>query len=132
MRQTYNTLTQDPFCSSNPSVNHIIKITLAVLVPHIAMLFITRSYHSLILIVCSIAAAQLAQIGSAFIKKTKDFFSWAVLLQAVLIGMFVPAQYPAAVVFFAVFCILFLQKMSHIPLMRYHAHQVQFCSLHHR
>ena len=111
MRQTYNVLTRNPFCSSNPSVNNIVKITLAVLVPHIAMLFITRSYHSLILIVCSIAAAQSAQIGSAFIKKTKDFFSWAVLLQALLIGMFVPAQYPAAVVFFTVLCILFLQKM---------------------
>ncbi|MGI5172085.1 RnfABCDGE type electron transport complex subunit D [Treponema sp. OMZ 840] len=111
MRRTYDFITLDPFCSSSPSVTDIIKMSLVVLLPQIVMLFITKSYASLYIILCSIIAALLSQICFALMQKTKAFFAWPPVLQAVLVGLFLPASYPLPFIFCTVFCVLFLQNI---------------------
>ncbi|ERJ93635.1 hypothetical protein [Treponema lecithinolyticum] len=69
MRQKYNTITLNPFCCSNPSVNDIAKTILIVLCPQILMLFATKSVSSVILLACSVFASCAAQALFAVLKK---------------------------------------------------------------
>lgn len=111
MRHNYKHITLNPFCSSNPSLSGIIKMSTAVLIPQVVMLFITESYKSLILLLCSIIAAQCALILYAFIKKSRTFWSWPIIFEGFLAGMLVPAEYPPVSLFIAVFIVLLLQNL---------------------
>lgn len=111
MRHNYKHITLNPFCSSNPSVNDIMKMSIAVLFPQIIMLFVTRSYNSLILLLCSAAASECAQLIYAVIKKTRAWLSWPIIFEGLIVGMAVPAGYSAVHLFFTVFIVLLLQNL---------------------
>ncbi|WP_428771543.1 RnfABCDGE type electron transport complex subunit D [Treponema sp. HNW] len=111
MRHNYKHITLNPFCSSNPSLNGIMKMSIAVLLPQIIMLFITKSYNSLVLLLCSIIAAQGAQVCYAVIKKSRAFLSWTIMFEGVIAGMLIPAGYPPHTLFIAVFTVLLLQNL---------------------
>lgn len=109
MRHNYKHITLNPFCSSNPSVNDIMKMSIAVLLPQIVMLFVTRSYNSLILLLCSTAAAQCAQLIYA-VKKSRALWSWPIIFEGLIVGMAVPSGYSPVHLFFTVFTVLLLQN----------------------
>lgn len=111
MRQKYNTITLNPFCCSNPSVNDIAKTILIVLCPQILMLFATKSISSVILLVCSVFASCAAQALFAVLKKNFPLHIGEAVIQGILIGMFLPAGYPYFIAFAAILCILFFQKL---------------------
>lgn len=111
MRHNYKHITLNPFCSSNPSLNGIIKMSIAVLVPQFIMLFITGSYDSLFLLLCSITAAQCAQLIYAVIKKSRTLWSWTIIFEGLIAGMAVPNEYPPLTFFIAVFTVLLLQNL---------------------
>ncbi len=111
MKKYYKRLTPNPFCSLTPSIDTIAKLTLAVLTPHILMLFFTESFRSLLLLACVLCAAHLSRFCYAFIKKSKMFFSWPTVLQGMLIGMFLPDSYPPAAAFFTAFAVLLFNDM---------------------
>lgn len=111
MRHNYKHITLNPFCSSNPSLNDIMKMSIAVLLPQIVMLFVTKSYNSLVLLLCSVIAAQGAQILYAVIKESRAFWSWTIIFEGLIAGMSVPAGYPPFTLFAAVFTVLLLQNL---------------------
>lgn len=110
MKNNYTMLTNAPFCNSNPSINTVFKVFMLTLIPHIGMLFITKSYPSLILLGITIVAAFFADILFALIKKSKEYITIPTFAQGVFIGFFLPSSYPPITAFLTVFVVLLCQK----------------------
>jgi len=102
MKNKYKLLTLAPFCYSNPSVGSSSKLVIFLLIPQIVMLFITKSYNSVMEIFVAILAALASDvIYSLFVKKS-IFPSITVFMQGLLIGFFVPEGYSFVLLFFVV------------------------------
>jgi len=100
----------NPFCFTVPSVSTITIGFICVLIPHIIMLFITKSYNSIILILCStISSCMVEIIDSIFIRK-KNTDTLTALMQGILIGMLIPSEFPPIALCCIVFFMLYISK----------------------
>jgi electron transport complex protein RnfD len=101
-----------PYWYASPSFKVIITGTLLVLVPQVIMLFVTKSYASIVIICASIAASLLAEALNKAFRGTSGFQGLSALLQGLLTGMFFPAAYPPLSVFTLTLFTLLLAKYT--------------------
>ena len=108
----YKNITLKPFSYIIPSVGSATKGMLLLLVPQIIMLFVTKSYGSLLRIAITLVASLTAEaIYISGIKSHKSFLLPAAI-QGVLIGMLLPSTYPPVAIFFITLCSLLLTKYA--------------------
>ncbi len=97
---SWGAITLKPFVYTTPSMHTILISTLVFLVPQLVMLFLTKTYSSLLLVLFSVLGSLLAEVVYASIRRTFAF-SWMVaVIQGVLVGMLVPSTYSFAAIFF--------------------------------
>ena len=101
-----------PFCYIFPSFNMITSTMLIVLVPQIIMLFITKSYQSLILLASSIFASHCAEALDKLAIRKKRYDFLIATFQGLVIGMFLPAGYPPVTIFFIVLVSLLISRYA--------------------
>lgn len=99
-----------PFCFLTPSVSTISVTILCILLPQILMLFLTRSFNSLLLLCCSITASLATEAVDKLCIRKQHFSVLPVLIQGILIGLFIPADYPPVAFFFLTAIMLLLTK----------------------
>lgn len=110
MKKTYRDLTIAPFTYLTPSLTNISATILIVLCPQIIMLFITKSFQSLSVILVSIIASVLAELTSNKIRRTFTLFDLTSIVQGLFIGMFLPASYPLIPVLLITYLSLLIVK----------------------
>lgn len=103
MKQKYKFLTLAPFTYSTPSIGTSTKIALGLFLLQIVLLFIAKSYLSVVQIAISILATVMADIVYSFFKKKNMFPSIIVFFQGLLVGMFVPEGYSLILLFIITF-----------------------------
>lgn len=101
-----------PFCYIYPSLNMIISTMLIVLVPQVVMLFVTKSYQSLFLLVSSIFASHCAEALDKLAIRKKNYDFLIATFQGLVIGMFLPAGYPPVAIFFIVLVTLLISRYA--------------------
>ena len=99
-----------PFYNSKPSIDDSAKFSLLLFIPQIVLLFLSKSYGSLIILFVSILASITADFIDICFKHTKFRIDFTVILQGLFIGLFIPENYPPAVVFIIVPIVLLLSK----------------------
>lgn len=103
---------QNPYIYVSPSTRTILSVMVCLLLPQIVMLFITRSYSSLVVLLAAVLASVLAEALYG-LKKKSSTITWLVaLLQGLLTGFLLPATYPPVAVFIICFCALVLGKYA--------------------
>jgi len=108
----YKSVTLRPFSYLYPSVGTATTVMCVLLLPQIAMLFVTQSYASLIVLFAAVAASLAAEgIYIGLIKSHQSFWIPAVI-QGILIGLLLPSTYPPVAVFFIALCSLLLTKYA--------------------
>jgi electron transport complex protein RnfD len=107
----YNAMLR-PYWYATPSFRVIIIGTLLVLVPQVIMLFVTKSYASLVIICSAIAASLLAEALNKALRGTAGFDALFACLQGLLTGMFFPAAFPPLSVFTLTLFTLLLTKYA--------------------
>ncbi|MCM1320742.1 MAG: RnfABCDGE type electron transport complex subunit D [Bacteroides sp.] len=105
-------VTTAPFLHFTPSVHIRSRVLLLSFLPHICMLMYTKSYSSLYILIASAAASFCAELLHCALRRTADIQNGTFLLQGFFIGMFVPAGYHPAAVFFVSFGSLLLIKYA--------------------
>ncbi|MCQ2981180.1 MAG: RnfABCDGE type electron transport complex subunit D [Treponemataceae bacterium] len=101
-----------PYCYSIPSVHETARLTCFLLLPQVLMLVLTASYRSLAVLGVALLAGHAAQLSDTFFRKQKYVFSWDAVLQALLIGLFIPSGYPLWWLFLIVLCSLLVCKYT--------------------
>ncbi len=112
MNKPYKKISLAPYSYSIPSVSETARLTCILFLPQVLMLVLTESYKSLAVLAVSVVAGFAAQIGDDFFRKQRFVFNWDVVLQALLIGMFVPADYPLWWLFLILVCSLLMGKYT--------------------
>ncbi len=106
----YKNLTLSPFTYLRPSLNTISISLICVLLPQVLMLLITKSFRSVFLILISITASFLAELIYKKITRKTFYENSLFIFQGLVIGFFVPENYPPVVLFLLVFIILLIVK----------------------
>jgi len=112
MNNQIKKVTVSPYCYSIPSVHETARVTSILLLPQVLMLVLTASYRSLAVLAVTVLAGYTAHISDLFFRKQKFRFSWDTLLQSLLIGLFIPAEYPLWWLFLIVLCSLLVCKYT--------------------
>lgn len=106
----YKTVFLGPFSYLKPSVRTEAYIVLSLLVLQVLMLFVTKSFSSLFILL----AALLASYAVDFINKEQNFrdsfIVMASTIRALMIGLMLPSGFPPLAVFFVSFFVLFMNK----------------------
>lgn len=110
MSKNYRDLTIAPFSFLTPSITNISTTILILLVPQILLLFLTKSFSSIILIIVSIIASVLAEFTSNKIRHINTLFDLTAIVQGLFIGMFIPQSYPIIPVLLIVYLSLLMIK----------------------
>ncbi len=109
-KDCYNKISVAPFLTFTKSVALRMLFIWATLVPQLALLLVTKSYSSLLIVMCSVLGVAASQADS-FIRVENIRFSIIYsLLLGTLIGFFLPPEYPPASVFFITFIFMFVSK----------------------
>lgn len=99
-RKFYKWVSIGPHTTFSKSPTLRMLCFLLALLPQIILLFVTRTYSSISIIVCAVAGALCSRAWN-FVKRERLFFSIVhSLLAGTLIGFFLPASYPPFAVFF--------------------------------
>ncbi len=110
MIKKYNYVSVSPFAYLTPSVTNISVTALAVLLPQIVMLFITKSYSSLLLIGVSILSSVCAELLCNALRRKLTLYDFTAVIQGLCIGFFTPSGYPPIALFILVFLSLIIIK----------------------
>lgn len=105
MKNKYKNLSLAPFTYLTPSLNNIFLAIIVLLIPQLIMLFITKSYSSLINILMCIIASTFAEFLTNNIFQKKLYINLGFIVQGLLTGFFVPSTYPYISVFIVVFVV---------------------------
>lgn len=100
-----------PYFFIKPSISAVAIRILVMLVIQILLLALSKSYHALGVITASTLGAVCTALIGHFLKKDQGFTSIIVIVQGILIGMFLPENYPVIAVFFIAFMILSIEKI---------------------
>ena len=112
-------LALNPYVFEKPSLSSISIKLLVLLFLQILCLFFTKSYSALNVIFISLIASVLSSVINVFFNSQRKISTMLVIVQGILIGMFVPENYPLFSVFTISFIILnsrvFLQNNIQSP-----------------
>lgn len=112
MSKTRKGILQSPFIYVSPSTKTVFSVMLCLLLPQIAMLFVTRSFKSLFVILSAVLAALLAEAIYG-VRKRPSVVTWLVaLLQGLLVGFLLPSSYPPVAVFIICLCSMLFGKYA--------------------
>ena len=110
MKNKFEAVNLHPFSYLSPSVHTKVYVMLAMLLPQIFMLFWTKSWSSL-WIILSASAASFAVTGiDTFFKKNRVFDWLSAFARGIIIGFLIPSTYPPVSVFFVAFCVLLVTR----------------------
>lgn len=98
--QPGNKVVLNPFVYISPSMQTISLFVFVMLIPQIVMLFLTKSYSSIAIIISAVLASLAAEGIFNFVKKTFSFSWFITVIQGIMIGFFLPAGYSPVAVFF--------------------------------
>ena len=96
----YKSVFLGPFVSLRPSLRAEARIILIMLSVQTLMLFVTRSYSSLVIILASLLASYAADFLSGRRNLRGSFAVISNALRGILTGFMIPAGFPPAAVFF--------------------------------
>ena len=106
----YKSVSLSPFSYLKPSVRTEAYLVLFLLCLQVLMLFLTKSFDSLFIILASV----LASYASEFLNKEKNYKNLFVIISSMIrglaIGLLLPSGFPPLAVFFITFFILFVNK----------------------
>lgn len=103
-------LTLNPYVFEKPSLSSISIKLLVLLFLQILCLFFTKSYSALNVIFITLIASVLSSAINIFFNSQRKISTMLVIVQGILIGMFIPENYPLFSVFTIAFVILFAAK----------------------
>lgn len=106
----YNKVSTAPFTDStkSPSVRTI--LIWAAILPQLAMLFVTKSWNSLAVVVCAVMGTALSEAGNIADKKRRNLAIADSIYVGTLTGFFLPPDYPLASVFLITAIFMFTTK----------------------
>lgn len=109
MNKKNHKLSLDPFVHMTPSIETTALFSIVFLLPQLIMLYLTKSYNSLFIILSSVIACVLSEfICNSFLKRRR--FNATSVLEGIIVGMFFPSTYPIFLVFVVVFCSITVVK----------------------
>ncbi|MBO6218904.1 MAG: RnfABCDGE type electron transport complex subunit D [Treponema sp.] len=108
----YSSVFLSPFSYLRPSVRTEAYIVLSLLLLQLVMLFVTKSFASVGIVLSSL----LASYAVDFINKEKNYRSSFVIMassiRGLMIGLMLPSGFPPLAVFFVSFSVLFFNKYT--------------------
>lgn len=110
MKNDYKIKTSASFCYLTPSTSQISITVICILLPQILLLFFSKSFLSIFIILICVFASCSVEIISNFIRKKPLFTDFISVVQGICIGFFVPQNYPLIPIFFITFLALLLVK----------------------
>lgn len=110
-KQNYKTVSLSPFINKSSTFTTFLWIFVA-LIPQLIMLFVTKSFANLTIIGVCVAACLLSETFTFIEKKHIKLSILISVLHGVLIGFFLPANYPPLAVFFITLIVKFLMKYA--------------------
>lgn len=99
-----------PFIYSRPSISSIAIRLLILLSVQIIMLGITKSYDSLYVVLAAVLGSLCAASLNYLIFKEPMYHTMTILIQGMVIGLLMPANYPVVIVFMLSLGILFVSR----------------------
>lgn len=99
-----------PFVYSIPSISSVSIKVLILLSLQIIMLFITKSYNALIVVMTSLTASIIAAIINYYIKKEPLYNIMLLAIQGILIGLLMPESFPPATAFIISFATILISR----------------------
>lgn len=105
-------IAHNPFSYAIFSLSTSLNIVAFLLLLQIAMLFITGSYSSVIIVAFTVFGSVASEAVLYFVKGSSKCFWRASVIQGVLIGLLLPAGYDKITIILTVFAILLLCKLS--------------------
>ncbi len=112
LRHSFNEITLTPYSYITPSLASTSKGLLILLLPQIFMLFVTKSYSAVFVVLAS-TLASLSSEAITLINQKPSSTSWFLAtVQGILIGMLLPETYPVLAVFVISFIALMLVKYA--------------------
>ena len=110
MKNNYEAVSLRPFSYLSPSVHTKVSMILLVLLPQVLMLFLTHSWNSLWILLCS-SAASFSVVGIECAFSRKKVFDWVfALVRGLIIGLLIPSGYPLFPVFLITLCVLLVSE----------------------
>ena len=110
MSRNFRQLHLPPYLYLTPSVIHRSVAIFALLLPQFIMLFVTRSFSNVFIVLVSILATALAELTSNLIRHKNTFYDLTFLVQGFMIGMLIPSSYPILAVFIFVYLSMLFSK----------------------
>ncbi len=104
-RAVYKTVSLRPYTMLSTSVHTRLYFMFGVLLVQLLMLFLTKSWDALSVIVCTVLATLLAETSELARKRHRVFNYLHSLCEGIIIGFFIPSSYPLISVFFITLCI---------------------------
>ncbi len=96
----YDYVSLKPFKYIEPSIHTVTIAKVAVLLPYLALLFLTESWNSLVIIASAIAASIVCESLDVFYSRKTPFKWLNTLSRAFIIGLLLPCDFPPLAVFF--------------------------------
>ena len=109
-KKLYTSVFLSPFKYLKPSVRTEAYIVLSLLVAQVIMLFATKSFSSLLIVVASLLASYFADFLNKEENYKDSFTVMASSIRGIMIGLLLPAAFPPVAVFFISFAVLFINK----------------------
>lgn len=106
-----NLLYLNPFNFKKPSISNISIKIFILLILMVGLLFFTKSYNSLNIIVSSLSASFFASILIYILTKDSMYNIFHTLNQGLLIGLLLPDTFPVITVFFITFFTIFISRV---------------------
>lgn len=106
----YKSVFLSPFKYLRPSVRTEAYIVLALLLAQVAMLFVTKSFSSLLIIVATLLASYMTEFLNKEKNYTDSFSIMSGAIRAIMIALLLPEGFPPLAVFFITFFILFVNR----------------------
>ncbi|MBR1404482.1 MAG: RnfABCDGE type electron transport complex subunit D [Treponema sp.] len=115
-QRLYASVFLSPFSYLRPSVRTESYVIFGLLLLQVLMLFLTKSYSSLVLVLVALCAALLAEfLGNHLVEKAEkrwqNPFVWVSgMIRGILIALLLPASFPPFAVFFITFWVLYINS----------------------
>lgn len=106
----YSKVSTAPFTDFTKSSSLRILLFFAALLPQVAALFASKSWSSLIVILCAVLGAALSEADGIVDKNSRRLSIAHALFAGTLVGFFLPPTYPPASVFLITFVFMFTTK----------------------
>lgn len=103
-------LSVKPFVYNRPSISRVCIRFIVLLFLQVIMLFLTKSYNSLFIILSAVIGALGAALINHYINKEPFYQIMPVIIQGLFIGLLLPAEFPVVPVFFISFITLLIAQ----------------------